>query len=318
MVAWLLELCWITPRYWAPVHSTELREAGGIAGKHRSHLLRLSPMISLSSLRTLAHPVITWSLAIGVLWLIRLRTQAAWYVDFHTWLDRHGVQAWVRNLDSDAIVLLAVVIIWSALRRFDSGPRRPILSDLGLVGGHGWIVRGLGIGALFGLPMLVFALVLALIQGTMPILSWSMLSGVIVAPFNEEVFYRGLLVFAVWRAKGVGFWPLAIVGALIFGFAHISWSTAGLASGWSTVLVTGAGGLWFAWLARAWAAHLGKPGLGNIWVPMALHGLMNLSWEFMAAGENAVGSLWPNVGRGLTIVCSTLLTAKYAGRRESA
>jgi len=78
--------------------------------------------------------------------------------------------------------------------------------------------------------------------------------------------------------------------------------------------VTGAGGLWFAWLAREWATHLGKPGMGNIWVPMALHGLMNLSWAFMAAGENAVGGLWPNVARGLTIVCSVLVTRRYATR----
>ncbi len=266
-------------------------------------------------LRVFARPAITWLLGLGVLWLIRLRTQAGWYIDFHTWMDHRGVSAWVRNLDSDAIVLLAVVIIWLVLRRFDPGPKRPFLTDLGLRGGRGWIVRGLGVGALIGLPMLVFALVFALIRGTMPTWSWSMITGVIVAPFNEEIFYRGLLVFAVWRAKGVGFWPLAIVGALLFGSAHISWTAAGFASGWSTVLVTGAGGLWFAWLARAWAEHLGKPGMGNIWVPMALHGLMNLSWEFMAAGENAVGGLWPNVARGLTIVCSVLLTRRYAKQR---
>lgn len=258
-----------------------------------------------------------WLLTAVVMWLIRLRGQTDWYVGFHRWMSNQGLADWARNLDSDVIMMIALVVVWLVVSSFSPRRRESILADLGLVGQAGWMTCGLGIGVLIGCPMLLFAVVTALIGGGLPPWSWSMIPELIAAPINEEIFYRGLLVFSVWRLSGLNFWTLAVLGGLLFGLGHASWTASGIAAGWQNVLVTFAGGVWYAWLAREWGARLGRAASGDIWVTMALHGVMNLSWTIVDAGNGAVGGIWPNIARGLTIAFSVALTLRLATRKRA-
>ncbi len=173
------------------------------------------------------------------------------------------------------------------------GRWRDALRLLGLIAPFG---RALTVAALFAFPMFLGS---ALTGGGLR-LSTSLVTGCAVAPFTEELFFRGLFGALLVRAGGWRFWPAAILGGVLFGAAHVSWTTAPTTASLSTFLVTGAGGVWFAWLFRRWR--------WNLWVPILLHALMNFSWMFFGAAEGAVGGLYPNIGRALTIALSVVGT----------
>ena len=236
-------------------------------------------------------------------------------MDLHRWLDGLGVPGWVRNIDSDLLLIGLGVVIWFLVRRLHpratagENGRTIILADFGLTASG--FARGLGLGVAFGLPMLVIGVAYAAITGNWPTATLSeLIPGLVIAPINEEFFYRGVLVITLWRCGLARFWTLAIVGGLLFGSAHIDWTLDGLTSGWGTLLVTGAGGVWFAWLARQWGQRLQGPWQANLWVPMTLHAMMNGAWLLFEGTDNAVGGLWPNVARGATIAISAIVTIR--------
>lgn len=253
------------------------------------------------------------AIALGAMWLVRRRGRVEWYTGFHAWMSELGVASWARNLDSAVLMLLAGVAIWAVLRAI--GPRRDgtILTDLGMAGGPGWLWRGLGVGAVIGLPMLAFALVFALLDGGPSALTWSSINGLVAAPIGEEFVFRGVLVCSVWRIAGSPFWLPAIAAGLAFGVAHVSWTAEGWVSGWFNAVPTAVGGVWYAWLVRRWGEHWGGVRRGNIFVVMSLHAMMNLSWLVMSAQGGAAGGLWPNVARGLTIVLGVVWTLRATG-----
>lgn len=266
--------------------------------------------------RSVAAAAVAWLLTPGAMWLIRARGTVEWYLDVHRWMKERGAPDWLRNTDSDVIFLIAGVVILLLVRALAGGRSGSALEDVGMSGGggargsFGWVWRGLGAGVIIGLPMLLFGVVFAMARGGLPAWEWSVLDGVIVAPFNEEVVFRGVLVFALWRVTGWNFWALACVSAAIFGAAHVTWTVDGWSRGWMNALPTLAGGLWFAWLAGRWGEHWGEAGRGNIFVPMSLHAVMNLAWAAMAAQGGAVGGLWPNVARGATIALGVIWTLR--------
>ncbi len=245
-------------------------------------------------------------------------------MDLHRWLDGLGVPGWVRNIDSDLLLIGLGVVIWALVRRLhpkatagEKG-RTNILADFGLTATG--FARGLGLGVAFGLPMLVIGVVYAAITGGWPTVVWSeLIPGLVIAPINEEFFYRGALVITLWRCGLARFWTLAIAGGLLFGSAHIDWTLEGITRGWGTLLVTGAGGVWFAWLARQWGERLQGSWQANLWVPMALHAMMNGAWLLFEGTDNAVGGLWPNLARGTTIAVSAVVTIRLCqpARRDA-
>ena len=99
------------------------------------------------------------------------------------------------------------------------------------------------------------------------------------------------------RLAGVSFWRTAIASGLLFGAVHVQWTADGLARGWPHGLVTLAGGIWYAWLARAWGR--------NLWVVVVAHALMNLSSPWYGGG-----GLWLEVGRAATIALGTVMTIR--------
>mgnify|MGYP003483250560 FL=1 len=68
------------------------------------------------------------------------------------------------------------------------------------------------------------------------------------------------------------------------------------------------GAILFAWLYVEWDY--------NLWVPIFLHSLMNLSWHIFEMDETALGGAIPNILRGLTIFLAIVLTIIYKKRQN--
>ncbi|MCL4222544.1 MAG: CPBP family intramembrane metalloprotease [Phycisphaerales bacterium] len=271
------------------------------------------------SARPLLFSLVACTLVVAAMWLVRARARVEWYAAFHRWMSEQGVPDGVRNLDSIVMMLMAGAGAWAVVLAM--GTRRTtgsFLSDLGMAGGRAWAWRGLGTGVLIGLPMLVLALLFGRGFASESEWGWSSVHGLVVAPMVEEVVYRGVLVIAVWRVAGTGFWTTAVSAGLVFGAGHVTWTVDGWSSGWTNALPTGAGGVWFAWLARRWGEHWGGALRANIWVPMSLHAMMNLAWLVMAADYGAVGTVWPNLARGATIAFGVIWTLRATTGQDPA
>jgi membrane protease YdiL (CAAX protease family) len=220
---------------------------------------------------------------------VRLRGRVPAVRAFHRWLASLGVPENLRALDATFVLLGGAFAAGWFLAR------RRAAAALGLCGPIGPAGRIAAIGAL---PMLAAAWAVG--EGWSP--SWSLVPGVLVAPFVEEVFFRGCLVALPVRTAGLPFWPVAILSAMLFGTSHVPWSGAPSWGHVPVVLVTGAGGLWFAWLLRAapW----------NLWLPILVHAAMNLAWMLFRASPDAVGGWQANVGRAGTIALVTVLVLR--------
>jgi len=239
---------------------------------------------------------VAWIAAAGTLVLLRYRGRIGLVRELHAWVARRGVPDWARQLDGDLLLVAAGAACWMLMRRSGGGASRGLRSDLGAG-------RGLARGAAVGLVIAAPFLLLGALAGGAVAAGPALLRYAVVAPFAEEWFFRGVLVLGCTRLCATRFWPTAVASGVLFGLGHVSWTPAGLAGGWPTVLVTGAGGVWYAWLARSWSR--------NLFVAATTHGLMNLAWSWYAGTGGAAGGPWlAEAGRVATIALGTVLTLR--------
>lgn len=132
------------------------------------------------------------------------------------------------------------------------------------------------------------------------------LISVVAAGFFEELFFRGILFGLLFRKTNLGFIPSVFFGALYFGILHLYQSTD-LAEMWGIFLITFFGGILFAWVYAEWKF--------NLWIPIFLHLLMNLSWELFDISNNALGGIYSNVFRFMTISLIIALTVLYKKKK---
>lgn len=264
------------------------------------------------------HPVVilaaVWVLSLAAVAAGRFRHQWDAYLDLHRWCDEQGVPGWLRNLDSlllfggAAFAGAGLVVAW----RGGSVGERLLLR-------RGRPARGSGRGwgpmvVLAILPMVAGGAVLGSMrwtaESTLEALLTKLVGSVFRAPVAEELLFRGLLVSgcaAVIGWRGTRFWANAIAAALLFAAMHVSWDAKGLSGGWSTLLMTGAGALWYTWLLARWE---------TLWVPMVLHAGMNLGWLLAGASGGAGGGGWiENLLRAATIVIATWWTVRQTDPR---
>ncbi len=185
------------------------------------------------------------------------------------------------------------------------GPGR-IAEAMGLGGAP---MRRLATGLAAGLGFTaVMAMTLAL---TSPVsasgdLLYDIVRGAVLPGVGEELWYRAFLFGFLFRYAGWGFLPAALLGAAVFGGAHLYQSgEAGEAA--AIFAITAVGGLWFAWLYAEWRF--------NIWVPASVHLLMNAWWEAFAVSETALGPMAANLSRLAVIFVSIVVTAWLARAR---
>jgi membrane protease YdiL (CAAX protease family) len=123
--------------------------------------------------------------------------------------------------------------------------------------------------------------------------------GCFIAPFAEEVLFRGYLFGQLYRRAKWGFWPSALIPSVLFAAAHAYQSThfgelAGILG------ITAVGSVLFCWLYQRWNY--------NLWVIVALHSAMNLWWEVFAVDDTALGGWLANGARFTTVAVAILLT----------
>jgi membrane protease YdiL (CAAX protease family) len=232
-----------------------------------------------------------WGGAAGLLVLLRYRRRIGVFRDLHEWLAEIGVAPWARNIDNDILLVALGVLLWAVLR-WRSGGEGGLPDDLGLRGN----AKGGLVGLLLALPMLL----LGAATGGGISFSAPMVRLVLTGPFAEEWFFRGVLVLAFVKRTEGRFWRPAIGSGVLFGLMHVAWTGEGFAVAWPHLLMTTAGGIWFAWLARAWGR--------NLWVAIFAHMLMNLASYWYRPHES--WWWWHEVGRGATIVLGTVMTIR--------
>ena len=235
-------------------------------------------------------------LALAVLVAVRMRGDIPGYGDLHIWLIGN-----VHLLAARVVGPLLLVGASLLLTRFAAG-KGNTTEALGLRAPVG---HGLLLGFVIGLPMLLQAPFSA--SGFA--FTIDMLHAIVTAPFNEEVFFRGMLVLVPVYVGGHRFWPFAIGAGLLFGSVHVPWDDRIGMQYFGTFAATTCGGIWYAWLLRCFDR--------NLWLTVSLHATMNAAWALFGVADSAAGALWPNVGRGLTIALGTVLALRHVRRGQA-
>ncbi len=134
----------------------------------------------------------------------------------------------------------------------------------------------------------------------------SLLHKTIIAGFFEEYFFRGFLFgILFWKLKW-GFIPASILGGIIFGLGHL-YQGSTITEMTGIFAITAMGAIWFSWLYIEWG--------NNLWVPIFLHTLMNLSWILFEVSNNAIGGIYTNFFRVITIALTIIITIIYHKKR---
>ncbi len=180
----------------------------------------------------------------------------------------------------------------------------------GLLFGFGRFFRHLGLskgfarGILFSIvvvsPMFISSAVMGNVSEVINLTT--ILNQSLIAGFMEEYLFRGFLFGLLFLKLRWGFIPAALLGAIIFGMAHLYqgdafWEVTGI------FFITAMGALWFAWLYIEWNK--------NLWVPIFLHALMNLSWILFEISSTALGGWYENIFRILTIALTVIITIRF-------
>lgn len=166
------------------------------------------------------------------------------------------------------------------------------------------IAKAMVFAAITVSPMLISSA----LAGKIPpdLTAFGLVQASLLAGFMEELLFRGFLFGLLFRFCGWGFIPASLAGALVFGLGHI-YQGSSLPETAGVFLVTAMGAVWFAWLYIEWEK--------NLWIPIFLHILMNLSWSLFDMSGNALGGLFANIFRIITIALTIILTLR-AGRHR--
>ena len=237
-----------------------------------------------------------------------------------------------KTIDSIAIILTFLFAVYGQrlLQQFGTVPLTsyfgrlafhyawwviPVVTVLGLMFGFRNILKELCLdrgflgGFLFGLlatlPMLISSAVIGTFESE---INWlSLMHTTLLAGVMEEVLFRAFLFGILFRKLGWGFIPAALVGAIVFGLSHL-YQGDNVAEWVALFLGTFIGSAWLAWLFIEWKE--------NLWVPISLHVLMNFSWIFFSVSENALGDMYANAFRVVTIALTVGATILYSRKRD--
>ncbi len=134
----------------------------------------------------------------------------------------------------------------------------------------------------------------------------SIFNGAIVAAFIEELFFRGILFGQLFRYTKIGFIPSIIFGAFIFASGHL-YQSQEFSVLIGVFLTTFIGAILFAWVYVEWNY--------NLWASIFLHLFMNLYWLLFSVSSNALGNIYSNIFRIVTISLILGLTIYYKRKK---
>jgi len=161
-----------------------------------------------------------------------------------------------------------------------------------------------GLALLFASPMFLGGVLFFKLNTELNI--QNIIAGSFIIGFIEELYYRGFLFGQFFKNTVLGFIPSILLGAVLFASGHL-YQSQDFSELVGIFMVTFMGAVLFAWLYIEWKE--------NLWVPIFLHALMNLSWHLFEMDETALGGVLPNFFRGLTIAFAIVFTIFYKKKR---
>ncbi|MEH6537673.1 MAG: CPBP family intramembrane glutamic endopeptidase [Psychroserpens sp.] len=219
-----------------------------------------------------------------------------YFNDFRSFINQYINQKGISHIISYLVFGTPLIIGTLLIHRFKN-----FFGSLGL---NSSISKGFLIPLLWTIPMLIGYASLFSFNSEVT-LNQILFSG-IAAAFFEEVYFRGFLFGQLYRYTKLGFIPSVIAGALLFAIIHL-YQSQEFSELLGIFLVTFVGALLFAWLYIEWK--------NNIWIPIFLHFFMNIFWLFFSVGDNALGGVYANVIRTLTVVLVIVSTIIYKRRK---
>ena len=153
--------------------------------------------------------------------------------------------------------LFQIILSVSAIVAAHAVKLKGAFGELGL---RAPIGRTVAFSFIAALPMLLAFAVPSSINAKMSLLSVGV--GCFVAPFAEEVLFRGYMFGQLYRRARWGFWLSALIPSALFAFGH-AYQASGF---WELVeifVVTGLGSLLGCWIYMRWQF--------NLWTVFGLH-----------------------------------------------
>jgi membrane protease YdiL (CAAX protease family) len=192
-----------------------------------------------------------------------------------------------------ANLLQVILSVWGLTIAHATGIKRAI-GELGL---RAPIGRAAIFAFIAGLPMLIAFALTSRLNPSISVLTVGV--GCFLAPFAEEVLFRGYMFGQLYCRARWGFWLSALIPSALFAFGH-AYQATGMLELTGIFAVTGLGSLLGCWLFMRWQY--------NLWVVFGLHCLMNLWWELFGIDDSALGGWIANGARLLTVTVAILLT----------
>lgn len=204
---------------------------------------------------------------------------------------RRILQAWVLN--GLANILQVILCLFGISFAHRVGFKRAF-RELGL---RSPFRRALAFSLIASLPMLLAFAASSNVNPKMSVLSVGV--GCFIAPFAEEVLFRGYMFRQLYRRARWGFWLSVAIPSVLFALVHIYqaegiWDLVGI------IAVTGLGSVLGCWVFMRWQ--------DNLWAVFGLHSFMNLWWEVFAVDNTALGGWLANSARLLTVFLAIMLT----------
>lgn len=132
----------------------------------------------------------------------------------------------------------------------------------------------------------------------------------IVAPFAEELLFRGYLVNGL-AAAGVGPVRAFVIGGLLFGLAHLgNVLQAAPATMLLEVGITAAGGMLFGWTLLRFE--------GALLAAFAFHAGLNLPWDAFGVDSTAIGGTAGNIARAAGVAAGIVTVLLLTRRAKPA
>ncbi|WP_313552872.1 CPBP family intramembrane glutamic endopeptidase [Sphingobacterium multivorum] len=170
----------------------------------------------------------------------------------------------------------------------------------------GSFLQGLSFGIIATLPMFLgYALVFTFNRKIDPN---TLLINSVSSGFFEEVIFRAYFFGLVYRYTRLGFIPSILATSFLFAILHL-YQSQDLGELALIFCTTFFGSILFSWLYAEWSF--------NLWIPIALHVLMNLAWMIFDVADNAAGNGWSNFFRFLTIFIAIISTIVHVRKSEA-
>lgn len=158
-------------------------------------------------------------------------------------------------------------------------------------------LKGLLWAAIMVSPMLLSSFFLGKFNSEITFIVF--LKKTICAGFFEETFFRAFFFGQLFARMRWGFIPAVLFNALAFASGHL-YQGSSMNETIGVFMITLMGAAWFAWLFIEWKE--------NIWLPIWIHILMNMSWVVFQMSETALGGINANIFRATTIAASIIIT----------